>query len=68
MYQHWSYLWRTCITDSVATFDPSAMVGDNNETDGGFTAVLTERANGVNASTLTFHPSTACESCWFWWS
>ena len=34
------------------------MVGDNNDTDGGFTAVLTERANGVNVSTSTFNPST----------
>ena len=42
-------VWRTSITGGcVAIFGPSAMVGDN-ETDGGFTAVLTERANnGVN--------------------
>ena len=26
--------------------------------DGGFTAVLTERANGVSVGTLTFNPST----------
>ena len=52
------FIWRTSITGgSVATFGPSAMVGDN-DTDGGFTAVLTVRANGVSASTLTFNPST----------
>ena len=51
-------IWRTSITGgSVATFGPSAMVGGN-DSDGGFTAVLTERANGVSASTLTFNPST----------
>ena len=33
------------------------MVGGN-DSDGGFTAVLTVRANGVSVSTLTFNPST----------
>ena len=55
-------IWRTSITGgSVATFGPSAMVGDN-DTDGGFTAVLTVRAS---ASTLTFNPSTVRAA---WWS
>ena len=51
-------VWRTSTTGgTVATFGPGAMVGDN-DTDRGFTAVLTERANGVSVSTLTFNPST----------
>ena len=56
---HCTLVWRTFITGStsVATFGPSAMVGDN-DTDSGFTAVLTERTNGVFISTLTFNPST----------
>ena len=50
-------VWRTPITDTIAAFLPSANVGDN-ETEVGFTAVLTERANGVSVSTLTFNTST----------
>ena len=51
-------VWRTSITGgTVATFGPGAMVGDN-DTDGEFTAVLTERVNGVSVSILTFNPST----------
>ena len=51
-------VWRTSITGgTVATFGPDAMVGEN-DTDGGFTAVLAVRANGVSVSTLTFNPST----------
>ena len=50
-------LWSTSITGLLAAFLPSASVGANG-TIGGFTAVLTERANGVSVSTLTFNTST----------
>ena len=49
-------VWSTSVTGTVAAFLSSASAGTN-ETEGGFTAVLTERANGVSVSTLTFNPS-----------
>ena len=50
-------IWRTSLTGAVANFTSSSNAGDS-ESDGGFTAVLTERANGVSVSTLTFNPYT----------
>ena len=51
-------IWRTSITSgAVATFISVDNVGTS-ESEGGFTGVLTERANGMSVSTLTFNPST----------
>ena len=50
-------IWRTSVNGAVANFTSSSNV-DDSESDGGFTAVLTVRANGVSVGTLTFNPST----------
>ena len=51
-------IWKTSVNGgAVANFTSSSNVGDS-ESDGGFTAALTERANGVSVGTLTFNPST----------
>ena len=50
-------VWKTSITiGAVAAFTSTANVGTI-ESNSGFTAVLTERANGMSISTLTFNPS-----------
>ena len=48
-------IWWTSITSgAVATFTTTIITSQSN---GGFTGVLTERANGMTISTLTFNPS-----------
>ena len=50
-------IWRTSVTGAVANFTSSSNV-DDSDSDGGFTGVLTERANRVSVGTLIFSPST----------
>ena len=59
MQHHWSdfSVENICNWYSIVTFGADAMVGDTGS-NGGFTAVLTERANGVSASTMNFNPAT----------
>ena len=50
-------IWSTSITSGpVAAFGSTNNVGAS-ESEGGFTGVLTGRANGMSVSTLTFNPS-----------
>ena len=50
-------IWRTSIISGpVAAFTSLTNVGTS-ESNSGFTAVLTKRANGMSISTLTFNPS-----------
>ena len=53
-------VWKTAsITGSsfIVAFGPSSTVGANGS-DNGFSGILTEKANGVFVSTLTFKPSS----------
>ena len=47
-------IWRTSTSGSVAAFTPNTIFSQSKR---GFTAVLTQRANGTSVSTLTFNPS-----------
>ena len=50
-------VWDTSISGAIS-FGAPEMAGATGSA-GEFTAVLTERANGMSSSTLTFNPSTA---------